>query len=584
VSVPDQAGKDDDASRPLQSAAQEDTHLVSPNPKKLSVSRIEVAGQEKGVSRLRVTGVDLRQMLAMGTTLLEENVETVNALNVFPVPDGDTGTNMLLTMQSAMEEISRAAAGDFGPVAHAAAHGALMGARGNSGVILSQILRGIARAADGKESLDASEWAAALKEGANTAYRGIGKPVEGTILTVARESADAAVAASQQGRSLVHVLRRAVDAAQTSLDATPTLLATLREAGVVDAGGQGYLLILEGAQLYLSGERTPAPVVHVRRPVQEASTIDPKKDYGYCTEVLIRGEGLQVDKIREQLEAVGSSVIVVGEPNVVHIHVHTHQPGEVLSLAGKLGTMDKIKVENMQVQHTSYVASRNTQQPADVAGVGVVAVVAGTGLAKVFRDLGTGVVVHGGQTMNPSIEELVHAAASSGHESVILLPNNPNIVLTAQQSQTLVENDLKVVPTRTVCEGIAAMVAFNPETDLETNVAAMTEAASAIQTIELTRAVRSTKVNGLQVLEGQAIGMLNGALVEASDSVADTVLNVLQRARVSEHEVVTVYRGEGISEAESSSLVDSISERWPEVQVEVVDGGQPYYPYIISVE
>lgn len=543
-----------------------------------------MTGQDKGLSRLRLTGADLRQMLAMGATLLEENVETVNALNVFPVPDGDTGTNMLLTMRAALQEVAKVQGDDFGSVGHAAAHGALMGARGNSGVILSQILRGIARAADGKESVDAAELAAALKEGANTAYRGIGKPVEGTILTVARESADAALAVSQQGRSLVQVLRGVVSAARTSLAATPTLLSTLRDAGVVDAGGQGYLLVLEGAQLYLTGERMPALVQPARRPALEAKTIDSKQDYGYCTEVLIRGEGLQVDKIREQLEAIGSSVIVVGEANVVHVHVHTREPGDVLNLASKLGVMDKIKVENMQLQHTSYLASQGTERPMIVDGVAVVAVAAGEGLAKVFRDLGTCVVVYGGQTMNPSIEELVHAVVSCGREKVILLPNNPNIVLTAKQSQALVQLELKVVPTRTICQGIAAMVAFNPEANLEDNVEAMEDAASAVQTIELTRAIRSTTVNGLQIQEGQAIGLLDGVLVEASDSMPDAALNVLDRARASEHEVVTVYRGEDASEEESRSLAEEINARWPDVQVEMVDGGQPHYPYIISVE
>ena len=328
----------------------------------------------------------------------------------------------------------------------------------------------------------------------------------------------------------------------------------------------------------------PAPVQAVRRPVLEAKPIIPRQDYGYCTEVLIRGEGLQVDKIREQLEALGNSVIVVGEASVVHIHVHTREPGDVLNLASKLGTMDKIKVENMELQHTSYLASRDTQQSMSIDGVGVVAVAAGDGLAKLFQDLGTCVVVHGGQTMNPSIEELVHAVVSCGREKVILLPNNPNIVLTAKQSQALVQLELRVVPTRTICEGIAAMVAFNPEADLEGNVEAMEGAATAVQTIELTRAIRSTRVNGLQIREGQAIGLLDGALVEASDSMPEAALKVLERAHVPEHEVVTVYRGEGVSEEESRSLVGDINERWPDVQVEMVDGGQPHYPYIISVE
>lgn len=543
-----------------------------------------MAGHDKGMGRIRLNGGDLRQMLAMGATLLEENVELVNALNVFPVPDGDTGTNMVLTMQSALAETAKVTSSDIGAVAHAAAHGALMGARGNSGVILSQILRGIARSADGKEALKAAEFAAALKEGANTAYRGIGRPVEGTILTVARESADAAVAASQQGRSLVQMMRRTTEAARLSLEATPTLLDTLREAGVVDAGGQGYLLILQGAQMFLTGERTPAPIAQARRSEAEATaTAESTREYGYCTELLISGGSLDPDKIREQMERMGTSVIVVGEPELIHIHVHTDRPGEILNVASTMGRMDKIKVENMQLQHTSYLASQTRESPR-VSGIGVVVVSAGAGMAKLFMDLGACAIVQGGQTMNPSIEEIVHAANSCGREHVILLPNNSNVILTAQQAQAVVSASVKVVSTRTLCEGVAAMVAFNAAGDLEENADAMKEAAEAIQTIEVTRAVRSTRVNGLAVREGQAIGLLDGALVEAGESVAAVAVGTLRKARVDQHEVVTVYVGEGVARHESSDLAASIAREWRNVQVDVIDGGQPHYPYLISVE
>ena len=539
--------------------------------------------RDKVVSRLRLSGSDLRQMLAMGATLLEENVELVNSLNVFPVPDGDTGTNMLLTMQSALEEVSKVSSEDFGAVAQAAAHGALMGARGNSGVILSQILRGIARSADARKTIESSELAAALKEGANTAYRGIGKPVEGTMLTVAREAADAAVATARTDRDVGHVLRGAVEAARRSLEATPDLLPTLKEAGVVDAGGQGYLLLLEGFQMVVTGERTPPPATSARKIVRETVSSS-LPDYGYCTEVLIRGERLPIDDIRRRVEQAGSSVIVVGETDVVHLHVHTHRPGDVLNLASQFGVLEKVKVENMQLQHTAHMTGAATVEPARVEGVGVVAVGAGAGLARVFRDLGAACVVHGGQSMNPSIEELVHGAVRAGYTKVILLPNNPNVLMTAQQARALARVELRVVPTRTVCEGVAAMVAFNPAMDLESNVAAMAQAASAVQTIEVTRAIRSTKVNGLQIEEGQAIGLLNGALVQAGDSLEEVALKALELARVQEHEVVTIYRGEDASREEGELLADSIRELWPRVEVQVVDGEQPHYPYILSVE
>ncbi len=544
--------------------------------------------QDNVVSRLRISGSDLRQMLEVGTALLEENVELVNSLNVFPVPDGDTGTNMLLTMQSALEEVAKTGSDDVGTVAQAAAHGSLMGARGNSGVILSQVLRGMARAIDGRRVLDGAEMASALKEGANTAYRGIGKPVEGTMLTVAREAADAAMAASQEERSVGQILRRAVEVARQSLAGTPDLLPTLKEAGVVDAGGQGYLLLLEGAHMFITGERTPPPpVVAPRKPMLAPVAVPTSTDYGFCTEVLVRGQGLRVEDIRRELEAMGSSVMVVGEPDLVHVHVHTQQPGDILNAMSHFGSMDRVKVENMQLQHTAYVggmAQTPSTPPVPIDGVGVVTVAAGEGLARVFTDLGAAMVVPGGQSMNPSIEELVHGVAATGYSRVILLPNNPNVVMTAQQAQALSRVEMRVVPTRTVCEGVAAMIAFNPESDLEGNLTAMSEALCLVQSVELTRAVRSTRVNGLNIEEGQAIGLLNGTLVEAGDSLAGVALRTMERAGVAEREVVTIYCGEGVSLEEGQQVARSVQQRWPEVQVEVVDGGQPHYPYIISVE
>ncbi len=556
-------------------------HLV-----RFSVSGRKVVDQDTVVSRLRISGSDLRQMLEVGTALLEENVELVNSLNVFPVPDGDTGTNMLLTMQSALEEISKSGSNGLGAVAHAAAHGSLMGARGNSGVILSQILRGMARSIDGRKSLDAAEMAAALKEGANTAYRGVGKPVEGTMLTVARDAADSALIAAQEERSVGMVLRRAVEAGRRSLANTPDQLPTLKEAGVVDAGGQGYLLLLEGALMLVTGERTAPPVVKPSHAVPSAVPVSSTNEYGYCTEVVIRGDGLQPDEIRRLLETMGTSVIVVGEPGLLHLHVHTAQPGDILNFATRYGSLDKIKVENMQIQHTAYLTGLSSLPSPSTAveGVAVVAVAAGSGLARVFKDLGAAEVVPGGQSMNPSIEELVHAVAASGRLQVILLPNNPNVVLTAQQAQALCKAELRVVPTRTITEGVAAMLAYNPELDLDVNLAAMRDAISSVQSIELTRAVRSTRVNGLKVEEGQAIGLLNGSLVEAGESMIEVALKVLERAEVGDREVVTLYRGDEVSQEQGQQLADSIVQRWPNLQVELVEGGQPHYPYIISVE
>jgi uncharacterized protein len=537
-------------------------------------------------NRQRVTGGHLRQMLATGTALLQENVTAVNDLNVFPVPDGDTGTNMLLTMQSALEEVSRVAGDDFGAVAHAMAHGALMGARGNSGVILSQILRGIARSAGHEPSLDAARFAAALKEGANTAYRGIGKPVEGTMLTVAREAADAAVATAAAQHDIVEMLRSALETAKVSLENTPNLLPVLKEAGVVDAGGQGYLLILHGWQMLVSGERS-APSISLPRKgaIRSSGAVSSGEEYGYCTEILIRGESPPIEEIRTRCEQLGTSVIVVGDEDLVHLHAHTYRPGDVINLAVDFGSLEKVKVENMQLQHTAFVGRVGPSGPEERPDIiTVVAVAAGEGLAQVFRDLGAAGVVPGGQTMNPSIEELVRGITHTGAANVILLPNNPNVLLTAQQAQGLVESHVNVVPTRTMCEGVAAMVAFNPEADLDSNLAAMTEAAKRVHTIELTRAVRSTRVNGLKVKEGQVIGLLNGALVQTGSTPLGVALDVLERAGAGAHEIVTVYYGDGADEDEARELAESIAGRWPDLQVDVVHGGQPHYPFIISVE
>jgi len=547
-----------------------------------------VISHDKLVRRLRVvSGTDLRQMLAMGAAILEENVEMVNSLNVFPVPDGDTGTNMLLTVQSALDEVSKTSGDDFGAVAQSAAHGSLMGARGNSGVILSQLFRGIAKVADARKTLGGPEVALALKEGANTAYRGIGKPVEGTILTVAREAADAAVAASQLDGDVGNVLRKAVEAGRQSLERTPELLPALKDAGVVDAGGQGYLLLLEGILMVVTGERIPpviSPVQKVQRVVPVVEEVTASMEYGYCTELLVRGEALPIDEIRRRVEASGSSAMVVGESDLVHIHVHTYQPGEILNVAGQYGMLEKIKVENMQLQHTAYLSSFKSQEPVKVDGVGVVTVAVGGGLTRVFRDLGAAAAVAGGQSMNPSIEELVHGADHAGYARVILLPNNPNVVMTAQQAIALAEIDLKVVPTRTLCEGIAAMVAFNPSVEVESNLAAMAEAAAAVRTVEVTRAVRTTRFNGMQVEEGQAIGLLDGTLVESGNSLEEVALGVLERAGVAEREVVTIYYGEGVMAQEGERLAASLGDRWSHIECQVVEGGQPHYPYLISVE
>ncbi|MHB1005133.1 MAG: DAK2 domain-containing protein [Chloroflexota bacterium] len=555
----------------------------------------------KGLRAGRVESCDgpqLQVALTAATAWVERNAEMINALNVFPVPDGDTGSNMWLTLQSAVAEAN--ALGDdatAGAVAHAASHGALMGARGNSGVILSQILRGIARGLDSSSSVDATALAGALAEGAATAYKAVIKPVEGTILTVARESAEAAEAAAKGGADLELMLSQTVLAARESLARTPSLLPVLAEAGVVDAGGQGYLTLLEGLLKYFRGDATGSGEKVERVAGPTGLTEEP---YGYCTEFIIQGAGLDIDSVRRLISAKGESVLVVGDDTVIRVHLHTFDPGAVLSEAVQHGTLHKIKIDNMQEQHREFLLSGQLElnsatraetkrpdvpQPAAPSGdVALVAVVSGNGLTEVFRSLGATIVVPGGQTMNPSTGELLRAVESVPASAVIILPNNGNIVLTAQQVKPLSKKRLVVVPTQTIPEGVAALMAYNYESDLDVNAAAMTKAANGIHTVEVTRAVRAAKIDGVQVEEGAAIAVVDGKLVSAADDLVQAAVAGLAEASVDQAELITLYYGDGAGPQDADTLAKVVEQRWPGRTVEVVDGGQPHYPYIISVE
>jgi DAK2 domain fusion protein YloV len=543
-------------------------------------------------------GRQLRAALFAATAWVEKNAESVNALNVFPVPDGDTGSNMWLTLQSAVAETtSLPDTATAGAVAHAASHGALMGARGNSGVILSQILRGFARSLDDKPTVNAADLATALAEGSATAYRAVIKPVEGTILTVARESGEAAEAAAQAGATLDAVLAQSVVAAGHSLARTPSLLPVLAEAGVVDAGGQGYLHFLEGLLSYFRGETEGQAVPQVVTAGPRGVVEEP---YGYCTEFIIQGSAIDVDVVRESMVRQGESVLVVGDDSIVRVHLHTFDPGAVLTMAIQHGTLHRVKIDNMQEQHREFLRSGQLEltspapseaKPASagpsltaVSEVALVAVASGDGLSEVFRSLGATSVVAGGQTMNPSTGELLRAVEGAPADAVILLPNNSNIVLTAQQVVPLSKKRLVVVPTQTIPQGVAALMAYAHGVDVEANAASMKRACDQIRTVEVTRAVRDAKVDGVQVEEGDAIALVDGRLVTTGCTLEEVALTALAHAGVERGELVTLYFGEGAGRNQSEALEAEISERWPSCAVEIVDGGQPHYPFIISVE
>jgi DAK2 domain fusion protein YloV len=531
-------------------------------------------------------GQVLNGMFNTATRWLERNAQDINALNVFPVPDGDTGINMLLTMRAAIDEASRCGDGKAGAVAQAMAKGSLMGARGNSGVILSQIFRGMAQGLDGKSSFSGNELAIALAESANYAYRGVTKPVEGTILTVIREAAEAAKAkSSQQNTDVLSIMEAVVEEAKASVARTPSLLPVLKQAGVVDAGGQGLYVVLEGALRYLRGEKDediPATTTAEPTATPTAQKATEDKQYGYCTEFLLHGNGLNAEDIREKLLKIGESVLVVGDESVIRVHVHTFDPGSALSYATSLGILKQVKVENMDDQHQDFLAAK--VQSAPMGTVSTVAVAAGEGLVQVFYSVGVTIVVPGGETMNPSVQDLLKAVEAAHSEKVIILPNNANIVMAANQVQELTRKQVEVVPSETIPQGIAALLVFNYEADFETNVSAMKTALSAVRSGEVTTAVRSMNVDGLDVKKGQAIAFLDGELVVAGSNIPRVVSKLLGKMVSELSGLVTIYYGADTEQAEAEHLGESIRAKYPSLEVEVVAGRQPHYNYIISVE
>ena len=532
-------------------------------------------------------GRGLKRLIGAGLAWLERHQGAINALNVYPVPDGDTGTNMLLTMQSAYQEIQDSPEAEVGVIAQKVAHGALMGARGNSGVILSQIYRGFARSLEGVEAFDSVQFAAALREAAAMAYKGVIKPVEGTILTVARESAEAAVSAAASSDDLTYVLEKVVNEARDSVTRTPTLLSVLADAGVVDAGGQGLFVILEGMLRYSRGERLTIDTELAAAMDLHALHLESEEGYGYDIQFIIHGEGLKVEEIRETIASLGDCALVVGDSRAVKVHVHSPEPGTPINYGASVGSISKVIVENMQEQYQDFILSK-AQQPAapaePLSGIGTVVVAPGQGLMTVFESLGASIVVAGGQTMNPSTEELLKAVESTPSDDVVILPNNKNIILAAEQARDLSEKSVEVVPTITVPQGISALLALNYQADLQTNARIMAEVVKSIETVEITTAVRSVQVDGMQVQEGEVIGLVNGKLMIKGDSPAEVAMEALDVVDAGEYEIITIYYGETITADQAQQMADDIMGRYPEQEVELVDGGQPHYHYILSAE
>ena len=538
-----------------------------------------------------LSGQELREMFAGAAAWLEKNAQDIDELNVFPVPDGDTGTNMLLTMRSSVEEAYRALDNSASTVAKALAKGALLGARGNSGVILSQIFRGMSEDLADKEVINGDNMAKALSKGSETAYKALSDPVEGTILTVIKDASSAATEKSaSNGKDLITVMEAAVKAARESVANTPTLLPVLKEAGVVDAGGQGLYTILEGALQYLKGETelmqfkkpqviTSSIPLALRLPSVAAADEVP---YGYCTEIMIRGEDLDPDKIKTRLIKKGESLIVVGDDNTVKIHIHTLDPGNIIHFATGLGTIHQVSIRNMDEQHRDFVSAQKARAVA--TDVAVIAVVAGDGLEEVFTSLGVTAIIKGGQTMNPSAKDILQKVEQTPMDKVIVLPNNKNIILTANQIKPLTQKTVEIIPTKTIPQGVAALLAFDYEADLETNISLMKQSIENIKTIEFTRAVRSTQIGGLKIKKKQIISLLDNELTAVGDDTAEVIMDTLDKIDLEKNEIVTLYYGMDTTRAEAEKVAVAIRDKYPKLEVEIVRGDQPNYNYIISVE
>lgn len=537
-----------------------------------------------------IDGVKFKRFIHAAYQWLRQQEAIINSYNVYPVPDGDTGTNMMHTMRSAWESIADVTEPNIGATIHTIANGAIRGSRGNSGIILSQIWRGFARSMDNKPRITAEDIAIGLREAAKTAYAGVNNPVEGTMLTVAREVADAAETAVKQSNDLRYLLDVTTAAAFESVQRTPELLKILKEAGVVDSGGYGLYVILDGMRRFANGEAVDSgaphttPIALYASPAHEAGA-----DWGYDVQYLIyalNNEKLDVDAIRKDITAMGDCPLVLGDEAMVKVHVHVPDPGFALSYGVKLGSLRDVVVEDMQAQSAAFMPGqlRQDNQPLSQVELAIVAVASGQGIMRAFKDVGARAVVLGGQTMNPSVDDLLKAINDARANHVILLPNNANIIMTAQQAAQLSEVPVDVLPTRTIPQGIAAAIAFNFERDAQGNVNSMSLASQQVTTLEVTTSTRTVTVNGVSAQEGQIIGLIDDKLVLASSDVQSAVIDLLQISNTHECELVTLYFGNTILKADAEKITHEIRALYPSLIVDLYEGQQPHYHFIIGVE
>ena len=555
-----------------------------------------------------ISASQFQEMVEAGAKRLQVNAEYVNSLNVFPVPDGDTGTNMNLSMTSGATAVVNSPSEKVGELANVLAKGLLMGARGNSGVILSQLFRGFSKAILDVDTLNAEDLAKALVHGVETAYKAVMKPVEGTILTVARESAKAGERKAKQTDDVIEVMSAVVKSGKKALDKTPDMLPVLKEVGVVDSGGQGLLFIYEGFLSALNGdfqaddtyEPSPAEMdemvnaEHHRSIQGQLATEDIK--FGYCTEIMVRlGEGPTVDSnfdydtFRNYLDGIGDSLLVVNDEEIVKVHVHTEHPGEVMNYGQKFGALIKVKVDNMRLQHETILehdeeVAEFEAAPAERVPYAVIAIAAGEGVQELFKSLGVSYVISGGQTMNPSTEDILKAIKEVNADQVIVLPNNKNIFMAADQAAEVADIPVAVVPSKTVSQGMTAMLAFNGEQSLEENKTAMTEMLDSVVSGQITNAIRDTAIDGVEIHEGDYLGMIDGKIVLSEADKYQATLDTLNKMISEDIEIITIIVGVEGTQAEAEKLSETIEASYPDLEVEIHEGKQPVYPYLLSAE
>ncbi|MEZ7735203.1 DAK2 domain-containing protein [Gemella sp. 27098_8_149] len=547
----------------------------------------------------KINGLVLAEMIDLGSKNLAKNAEKINALNVFPVPDGDTGTNMNLSMSSGAKETAANVVENIGELGKSFSKGLLMGARGNSGVILSQLFRGMSQHIADKKEVNAKEFAEAIQNGVSIAYKAIIKPVEGTILTVAREAAEAGVKAAEKTTSVVEVMEAIYAEAQASLKRTPELLPILKEVGVVDSGGQGLVCVYQGFVAALKGEKIEGLEAVETNVVDMQFEDDHDMDfmspedivYGFCTEFTVRldkeKKEFNEDKFREDMSKFGDSLLVISDSEFVKIHVHTETPGDVFNYGQQYGELIKIKSDNMREQHREVLRKQEAKQttaPKELKEQAMISISMGAGLSKVLTSMGVDYIVEGGQTMNPSTEDIMKAIKEVNAKNIFIFPNNKNIQLAAKQAAELAEENVFVVESKTAPQGLAAVMVFNPQAAAEENFANMQEVLSTVSTLEVTHAVRDTNIEGVEIKKDEFMGIRDGKIIVSNLSLNTVLEELLEKSLDEDSEIVTLYLGEESTEEYTDFLEQLIEEKYPDVEVELIESGQPVYPYIIGVE